>query len=73
MGFTDVKSGGSGGDAAFVSCEKGDVRVLVFYWFLGGRDFGQTASCYGGSATSESETDAVNGAVITMIDNITFL
>jgi hypothetical protein len=72
MGFTEVTSG-SQGHGYYVSGWQGDAIVLVFYWFLGGRDFGQTASCYSASASSSSETDALNGSVITMIDNIAFL
>ena len=72
LGYTDIASN-SAGNGSFVTCQKGDFRVIVSFWFLGDRNFVQTATCFSESATDESQTDPVNGEVINLIDNLVIL
>ncbi len=65
MGFTIVSTG-----SHWVAGNKDQFTVIVFYFFVGGRDFAQLAVCAAGGGPPTSETDRVNGSVIDMIHHI---
>jgi hypothetical protein len=48
--------------------DNGGTVVFISFWFLGERNFGQTVSCYGASATTGSEAQAIVSSVINAIN-----
>ena len=67
LGFTLSSTGSN-----WVAGNQGQFTVVVFYIFLGGRNFQQLAICAAESGPT-SDTDQVNGSVINMIHGIAVL